>query len=638
MKQLVLLSALLLQFHISAQSFSQHEIALTPTVFPKVQLDEKEFTNKILARLPDENKKLVMEYAANAFAEHENFFNSNEAYTNWPEATALVKKVFRKAVPPSFDKGDINIYIIRSPDFNAYCMEDGNILITTGFLAAMNNEAELAVTLSHEYGHYFCNHNFKGFKEKKIAEEKTRNSFLFSAGAGSYYSYLRDAERMADTFAFHFFRTNGYDPEGIASDFDNSNKSTRKYKMLRGYRKIPSYYSTHPPTEERIETAKQFSEKTQLNGKLFQVDSVEFERIKTRAVDECIYLLFQELRFDECLEMAFLQHLFHPNDEFYQYFIVESLKSKMASEKYYGENPFITALYDPGKLKSPKFDPVCRDEKSGEYMHSKYYRMSVFNNLQSPIFSLSAEQMKDLKARNFLNRDTIAFFTNKQALDYFLNILPASGVFNTIRMKYGLPLKEQCKEEKCKSELEKNLREIFTHFKNYNAKWDSMENGMVVLHKVNFYEVNNRGVKYFYNLQRQKNIFHDYSAYADSSRFTNIISEDGLNFRERSKIKDMANFVESIPEENFLGKYVDMDFLDACPELVMQATKNHVETIFIVKLYLYSIDYSQALIYGIDIRNKRIGITKVPLECSYTASPDKIFGKVFGECESMIKN
>jgi hypothetical protein len=118
----------------------------------------------------------------------------------------------------------------------------------------------------------------------------------------------------------------------------------------------------------------------------------------------------------------------------------------------------------------------------------------------------------------------------------------------------------------------------------------------------------------------------------------NIINEDGLNFRERSKIKDIANFVESIPDENFLGKYVDINFLEVCPEFVMQATKNHVETIFIVKLHLYSVDYSQAVIYGVDIRNKRISVTKVPLECSYTASPEKIFGKVFGECESLIKN
>jgi N-glycosylase/DNA lyase len=336
--------------------------------------------------------------------------------------------------------------------------------------------------------------------------------------------------------------------------------------------------------------------------------------------------------------MAFLQHLFHPNDEFYQYFIVESLKSKMASEKYYGEVPFITAFYDSGKLKSPKFNPVCRDAKSGELMRSKHFRMSVFNNLQSPIFSLNAKQIEDLKARHFLNCDTIPFFTNKQALAYFLKILPESSVFNTIRMEYGLPVKEQCGERKYQSELEKNLCEIYTHFKNYNAQWDSMENGMVVLHKVNFYEVSNKGLRSFYSQEKQKNIFNSYSVYADSNKFMNIISEDGLNFRERSKIKDIANFVESIPEENFLGKYADIDFLDVCPEFVMQAAKNHVETIFIVKLNLYSVDYSQALIYGVDIRNKRISITKIPLECSYISSPKKIFSKVFGECESMIRN
>jgi N-glycosylase/DNA lyase len=408
--------------------------------------------------------------------------------------------------------------------------------------------------------------------------------------------------------------------------------------MLRGYRKISSYYSTHPPTEERIEAARQFRKKTGIKGKLFQVDSMQFAKIKARAADECIYLLFEELRFDECLEMAFLQYLFHPNDEFYQYFIVASLKSKMASEKYYGEYPFITAFYDSGKLKSPKSDAVCRDVKSGEYMRSKYYRMSVFNNLQSPIFSLSPEQVQNLKDRHFLNPDTIPFFTNQQALAYFLKILSGSQVFNTIRMKYELPVKERSGEKKYQSELEKNLCDIYTHFKDYNAKRDSMEKGMVILHNVNFYEVRNRSLRDLYSTEMQKNIFRDFTAYSDSNRLMDIISENRLNFRERSKIKNIADFAESIPEENFSGKYADIDFLDVCPEFVMQATKNHVETIFIVKLYLYPVSCSYAVVYGLDIRNKRIGITNIPLECSYTTSPDKIFGKVFGECKSLIRN
>src|SRR5204862_322880 len=147
-----------------------------------------------------------------------------------------------------------------------------------------------------------------------------------------------------------------------------------------------------------------------VKGKNFQVDSLEFARVKKRAVDECIYLLYDELRFDECIELAFLQHLYYPDDEFYLYFLVESLHSKVKCIKYYGEVPFITWCYN---LKYPKekFLPYCYESKFGTYYQSPEFKNSIFNHLKSDIYSLRPDEFKQIKNKELMKKDTIAFFT-----------------------------------------------------------------------------------------------------------------------------------------------------------------------------------------------------------------------------------
>jgi hypothetical protein len=637
-----ILTGLLLRAEAYSQSFSSHPIALTPTAFPKYQADEDQYLKKLQERLKGlAGEEIINEYAKNSLEEQKHFFNSNEVYDNWPEATDFVKKVFSKSVPAGYGTENIKIFVIRSPDFNAYCMEDGNILVTTGFLAFMNSEAELAATLSHEYGHFYSNHNFLGFAEKKKAE-KRRNNALFvtsSTGFGKYYEHLRNAERTADTFAFHFVKKNGYAAEAITENFENLQKLNKKYESLRGYRSTPAYLTTHPSNEERIKEARSFQVKSKLNGKRFLVDSVAFTQIRKRAMDECIYLLFEELRFDECLEMAFLQHLRYPADEFYLYFIIECLRGNMAAVRYYEHYPFITAYYNPGKLNQKKFNPWCFNIRSGQYIKSSDFKISVFNNIESVIFGLDREQLSGISTKHLMKNDTIPFFTNKEALDWFSKKIPdESAVFNHLRLKSGQKITRDCSAEKNQSELEKDLCEIGHNFKKFNSYWDSLDKGMVILHKIQQYDYNGSKLIYFYDLDFQKKFFESYHKFSKSEKYMDIVDEDILNFRERSKIKHIANFVQNINEESFIGKMVDIDFLETCPEFVLQAAQNKLETIYIVNLYLYSVDHSIAYIWGIDIRNKHVSVTKLPLQCSYQAVPRHILSKVFHECETLIKN
>ena len=49
---------------------------------------------------------------------------------------------------------ELRFYILRRSDVNAYSYANGMIVVTTGLLAQLQNESELAFILAHEIAHY----------------------------------------------------------------------------------------------------------------------------------------------------------------------------------------------------------------------------------------------------------------------------------------------------------------------------------------------------------------------------------------------------------------------------------------------------------------------------------------------------
>ena len=66
----------------------------------------------------------------------------------------------------------IRVYAMRQPDFNASMAPNGMMIVHTGLLAHMRNEAQLAAVLGHESGHYLRRHsvqNWRSLKSKSAA-------------------------------------------------------------------------------------------------------------------------------------------------------------------------------------------------------------------------------------------------------------------------------------------------------------------------------------------------------------------------------------------------------------------------------------------------------------------------------------
>ena len=156
---------------------------------------------------------------------------------------------------------EYEFHLVDSPEVNAFAIPGGHIFVNRGLVEHADNVAELAGVLGHEIAHVTERHGLEQ------VEKRQRTGILVSlvymvlgrdpgvleqiviqgGGAAVFAKYGRDAEREADQRAVDIVRAAGYDPEGIATFFE---------ELLDQQRTQPGgveqWFSTHPTSDERV--------------------------------------------------------------------------------------------------------------------------------------------------------------------------------------------------------------------------------------------------------------------------------------------------------------------------------------------------------------------------------------------------
>jgi len=88
---------------------------------------------------------------------------------NDPELQAYVDRVGKSLVPKWVDPQQLNFTftLVADPTLNAFAMPDGTVVIHSGLLAALENEAQLATVLGHEIAHATHRHGYRGYKDSQ---------------------------------------------------------------------------------------------------------------------------------------------------------------------------------------------------------------------------------------------------------------------------------------------------------------------------------------------------------------------------------------------------------------------------------------------------------------------------------------
>lgn len=150
-------------------------------------------------------------------------------------------------------------HIVDSPEVNAFNIPGGHVYVTTGLIGAADNVSELAGVMAHEIAHGVERHATEQMTRSyglnilaalALGQDPATYQKILAQviGGGAMASFGRDAERESDVLGTRYMYDAGYNPEGMATMFEELLTRRRTQPNT-----VDRFFSTHPLTENRIE-------------------------------------------------------------------------------------------------------------------------------------------------------------------------------------------------------------------------------------------------------------------------------------------------------------------------------------------------------------------------------------------------
>lgn len=169
---------------------------------------------------------------------------------------------------------DLRIYVVRNPVFNAFASPNGMIQVWTGLLLRCGSESQLAAVLGHEFGHYQRRHTMQRIRNDRAWRDWEQVMGMWSTSSdlgklrrmltqASRMAFSRDNEREADEIGFNLLVRAGYDPHAAAAVWRRIIEEEKAGDLEE---KFDLFTSTHPSSEERVETLAEMASKVAARG------------------------------------------------------------------------------------------------------------------------------------------------------------------------------------------------------------------------------------------------------------------------------------------------------------------------------------------------------------------------------------
>ncbi|MBI9112398.1 MAG: M48 family metalloprotease [Maridesulfovibrio ferrireducens] len=186
----------------------------------------------------------------------------------------LVARIAHEMPPQPFP---ITSAVINNNAMNAFAVPGGYIYIFTGLILNLKHESELAAVIGHELAHVSLRHVARRMEKMKLVNIASMLGTLAGmmlgisggdnaasigqavamgsiAGAQTaYLSYTQQNEREADHLGMNYLVASGFNPASMVDSF----KLMKQRQWYVSNNNIPSYLSTHPGLDDRIDYLKQ---------------------------------------------------------------------------------------------------------------------------------------------------------------------------------------------------------------------------------------------------------------------------------------------------------------------------------------------------------------------------------------------
>lgn len=157
---------------------------------------------------------------------------------------------------------DWEFKLIASPTQNAFCLPGGKVAIYEGILPVCQNEAGLAVVMSHEIAHALARHGgermSQGYlvngmgkalsvvlqNQEQVTQQRVAKAYGLASEYGFVLPYSRKHESEADHMGLMLMAQAGYDPSEAPAFW-------QRFGSAQGTAQQPEFLSTHPADERR---------------------------------------------------------------------------------------------------------------------------------------------------------------------------------------------------------------------------------------------------------------------------------------------------------------------------------------------------------------------------------------------------
>ncbi|MCT4581273.1 MAG: M48 family metallopeptidase [Flavobacteriales bacterium] len=334
------------------------------TIAEKLETSIEEFN--LVDSTQDYDEKIKFLLTSN-YLDSDLFWSGNVLYGD--ALTNYIQKVGDKVVQGRKDlTKKIEFYVYRSSQINAFCTGLGNIFVSTGLLANIETEAELAFVLSHEVAHYELKHSLssyfendkllkgKGEYKKQKIEQKIALLYKFakedeyeadSVGTAEFLKLGYRGEHVPNVLEMLYYAYLPFDEKYIDEEFLNIGdiQIPAEY-LLKNADSIPamierndSYY-THPNILKRLNRVEAIQlEYEQSNTVDFFFSEETFYAVRKKARYELVRQYLIEARYSKALYSSLTLLEDDPNNRFLELSISKALyglcKYKNANELHY---------------------------------------------------------------------------------------------------------------------------------------------------------------------------------------------------------------------------------------------------------------------------------------------------------------
>ena len=247
-----------------------------------------------------------------------------------PALLAYVDNIGRPLIPPKAS-GIVNFqfHILRSPIVNAFALPDGNIYLSVGLLARLENEAELAQVLGHEIGHVVLRHSLNKYQTNRsqIVAAHIADLFLFGTSIAylpyiaSVASFSREQEEEADQFGIRAIAASGYSLTQGIRIFDLI-QEVKKPEAIEG-----SWYSSHPSNKERADALTKLAQSgTLVSPQPGKTGSEPYKKFTLQLMEENIRLKLNARQYELAADAAKRGLTAQPTSSLFYYYQGEAYR------------------------------------------------------------------------------------------------------------------------------------------------------------------------------------------------------------------------------------------------------------------------------------------------------------------------